>query len=74
MTEKLSVEEFEINFKAVNDRLEAALSKSGRKREDVILLAATKTVDTKTINYAISRGIEYIGENKVQELLSKMMK
>ena len=71
MTEKLSVEEFEINFKAVNDRLEAALGKSGRKREDVILLAATKTVDAKTINYAISKGIDYIGENKVQELLSK---
>lgn len=71
MTEKLSVEEFELNFKGVNDRLEKALLKSGRDRKDVILLAATKTVDIKTINYAISKGIEYIGENKVQELLSK---
>ena len=71
MTEKLSVEEFELNFKAVNERLNNALLKSGRKREDVILLAATKTVDTKTINYAISKGISYIGENKVQELLLK---
>ena len=34
-------------------------------------MAATKTVDADTINYAISRGINLIGENKVQELLSK---
>lgn len=71
MMEKLSAEEFDINFAAVNEKLEAALNKSGRKREDLILLAATKTVDAETINYAISKGIDYIGENKVQELLSK---
>lgn len=71
MTEKLSAEEFDLNFKTVNERIESALMKSGRKREDIILLAATKTVDAKTINYAISKGIDYIGENKVQELLSK---
>ena len=71
MTEKLSVEEFDLNLKSVTERLEKAIERSGRKREDVILLAATKTVDAKTINYAISKGIDYIGENKVQELLSK---
>lgn len=71
MMEKLSAEEFDFNFKAVNDKLNAALQKAGKRREEVILLAATKTVDIDTINYAISRGIDYIGENKVQELLSK---
>ena len=71
MTEKLSAEEFDLNFESINKRLNDALIRSGRKREDVILLAATKTVDPKTINYAISKGIDYIGENKVQELLSK---
>lgn len=71
MTEKLSAKEFDLNFAAVNERLDAALKKSARKREDIILLAATKTVDANTVNYAISQGIDYIGENKVQELLSK---
>lgn len=71
MTEKLSVEEFDLNFAAVNKRIDEALNRSNRKKEDVILLAATKTVDEKTINYAISKGINYIGENKVQEFLSK---
>ena len=71
MMEKLSAEEFDLNFKNVTERLNIALEKSGRKEKDVILLAATKTVDADTINYAINKGISHIGENKVQELLSK---
>ena len=35
------------------------------------LLAVTKTVDVEKINYAISKGIDLIGENKVNELLEK---
>ena len=71
MMEKLSAKEFDANLAEVTNRLEGALLKAGKKREDVILLAATKTVDIDTINYALSKGIDYIGENKVQELLSK---
>ena len=71
MMEKLSAKEFDLNFDTVNKKLSSALEKSGRKREDIIMLAATKTVDVDSINYAISKGIDYIGENKVQELLSK---
>ena len=71
MMEKLSANEFDLNFKAVNEKFETALKKAGKTREEVILLAATKTVDVDTINYAIEKGINYIGENKVQELLSK---
>ena len=71
MMEKLSAEEFDLNFKAVKDKFNAALEKAGKNENDVILLAATKTVDIDTINYAINKGINYIGENKVQELLSK---
>lgn len=71
MMEKLSAEEFDRNFDNVMKRLDAALGKSGRERSDIILLAATKTVDADTINYAVSKGIKYIGENKVQEFLKK---
>lgn len=71
MMEKLSAEEFDLNLSTVIEKLDKALEKSGRKREEVILLAATKTVDAETVNYAVSKGIDYIGENKVQELLSK---
>ena len=71
MMEKLSAEEFDANYQAVLERLDKALKKSHRQREEVTLLAATKTVDPDTVNYAISKGITHIGENKVQELLSK---
>lgn len=71
MMEKLSAEEFDINFAAVTEKINSAALKSGRKPEDITLLAATKTVDSETINYAICKGISYIGENRVQELLSK---
>ena len=71
MMEKLSAKEFDRNYSEILERLEKAVSKTGKKIDDIILLAATKTVDTDTINYAVSKGISYIGENKVQELLSK---
>lgn len=71
MTEKSLAENFDINYKYVLEKLDAALKKSGRSRTSVTLLAATKTVDPDLINYAIKSGIDYIGENRVQELLSK---
>ncbi len=40
--------------------------------QDVLLLAATKTVDAQTINAAAREcGLTHIGENRVQELLAK---
>ncbi len=71
MMEKLSAEEFDLNYKRVSERLKAAAERSGRDKDEITLLAATKTVDADTINYAIEKGITHIGENRVQELLSK---
>lgn len=71
MMEKLSAEEFDLNYKNVLSRFNDAVLKSGRDKNGVTLLAATKTVDAETINYAIKSGITHIGENRVQELLSK---
>lgn len=61
----------EYNYKYINERIAQAAEIVGKKREDITLLAATKTVDVSVINYAISLGLDFIGENKVQELLSK---
>ncbi len=71
MTEKSLVESFDRNLSEIRENITLAANASGRKAEDIILLAATKTVDTDFINYAISQGINYIGENRVQEFLSK---
>lgn len=59
------------NYNKIEENICNAALASGRKRDDIIFLSATKTVDVEYINYAISLGLKYIGENKVQELLSK---
>lgn len=71
MMEKLSAKEFDQNLQAVQIKFNNALKTAGKTQADVILLAATKTVDIDTINYAISKGISYVAENKVQELTAK---
>ncbi len=60
------------NIKIIRNEINEAAVKSGRNINDVKLMAVTKTVDVKYINYAIDNcGIDLIGENKVQEYLSK---
>lgn len=75
MTENLSVEErfknIEYNLALINEQIAASAQKSGRRREDIKLMAVTKTVEPVFINHAIKCGIDLIGENKVQEFLSK---
>lgn len=45
--------------------------KSGRKPEEITLVAVTKTYSPEVINEAISYGVTDIGENKVQEIIEK---
>lgn len=75
MTEKLSVEQrfsnIENNLEVIKSKIADAAKKSGRLPEDVTLMAVTKTVEPIFINHAIECGIDLIGENKVQEFLSK---
>ncbi|HHZ05739.1 MAG TPA: YggS family pyridoxal phosphate-dependent enzyme [Clostridiales bacterium] len=77
MQEKLSnshlkkLQDVEYNYKTIEEQIVNAAEKSGRHRKDIAFMAATKTVDAEIINHAISLGLKYIGENKVQELLSK---
>lgn len=70
MTEKL-LTDVEYNYKIIEENIAIAAEQSGRSREDITFLAATKTVSAPVINHAISLGLRYIGENKVQELLQK---
>ncbi len=71
MTEKLSDNLFDESYRIIKQRIKAAAEASGRSENDIILLAATKTVSTDRINYAVESGISYIGENRVQEFISK---
>ncbi len=64
--------DIEENIKFIQNEINESAIKSGRNPEDVRLMAVTKTVDVKFINHAIENcGINLIGENKVQEFLSK---
>lgn len=63
--------DIEYNYNHIKERIAEASVKSGRKPEDITFLSATKTVEPEYINYAISLGLDHIGENRVQELLSK---
>ena len=63
--------DIEYNYNHIKERIAEAAVKSGRKPQDITFLSATKTVEPEYINYAISLGLDHIGENRVQELLSK---
>ena len=65
------LDDVERSYWEITENIARAAEKSGRKYEDILFLAATKTVEPKVINHAVSLGLKYIGENKVQELLSK---
>lgn len=70
MTEKYYRNEEHKMYENVLENIRQIRKDIGDK--NVILLAVTKTVPVEIINAAITEGgIRYIGENRVQELLSK---
>lgn len=72
---ELSVEkrfsDIEHNLDTIREKIYKAAASVGRNADDVTLMAVTKTVEPIFINHAIENGINLIGENKVQEFLSK---
>lgn len=56
---------------AVEEKITAACQRSGRKREDVLLLAVSKTKPVSMIQEAVACGLHDLGENKVQEIMDK---
>ena len=59
------------NIENVERKIQAACDRSGRKREDVLLLAVSKTIDVPRIKEAVECGLTSLGENKVQEIMDK---
>lgn len=68
---EVSALDIEQNLKNVEQRIAAAAKKSGRSREDIILVAVTKTHPADMMNEAIKAGVTDIGENKPQEVRDK---
>ena len=61
----------EKNISEIKEKVYLAAQRSGRKSEDITIVAATKTVAPERIQEAVNEGIINIGENRVQELLDK---
>lgn len=62
---KLALEE-------IQKKIEKSALKSGRRSEDITLIAVSKTYPIKDIEQAYNLGCTDFGENKVQELMGKI--
>ena len=59
------------NLEQVKKNIADAAVRAGKRPEDIVLVMATKTVDTDRIREAVHAGGRIIGENKIQEALKK---
>jgi pyridoxal phosphate enzyme (YggS family) len=59
------------NLAAVEMRMRAACERAGRKREEITLVAVSKTFPAARIEEVIAAGVANIGENRVQEARDK---
>lgn len=71
MTAENPVADFRENIVRVEERIASACRRSGRRREDVKLIAVTKTVAPERIREAYDAGLRDFGENRVQEAETK---
>ena len=59
------------NLADVEAKIVKACENSGRQRDDVTLIAVSKTKPVETLKEAYDLGVRVFGENKVQELTDK---
>lgn len=59
------------NYREVDRRVGEACARSGRNRQEVTLIAVSKTKPVELIREAMDAGADVFGENKVQELCDK---
>lgn len=64
-------EKMQERIASVRERIEAAAKKSGRRPEEITLIAVSKTVEPPAVWDALQCGITDLGENRVQELCRK---
>lgn len=59
------------NYLAVEEKVKEACRRAGRNRDEVTLIAVSKTKPMSMIEELLSLGVVDFGENKVQELTAK---
>jgi len=60
------------NLEKVQHAISSACLRAGRKPDDVLLIAVSKTVEISRIRQAIEAGVKALGENRVQEARDKV--
>jgi len=60
------------NLKKLESRIESACAESGRRRDEISLVAVTKGVPPDPIRTAYAAGLRNFGENRVQEASRKI--
>ena len=63
----------EKNLAEINAAISVAAIRSGRTRDDIQLVAVTKTMDLELIHRLVMAGASTLGESRVQEFLPKYM-
>jgi pyridoxal phosphate enzyme (YggS family) len=61
----------EENYRRVKERVAEAAMKTGRDPSEITIVAVTKTHPAETVEAALAAGVTDVGENRVQEFLSK---
>lgn len=59
------------NFEEVEAKIQAACKRCGRNREEITLVAVSKTKPVSMLQEAYELGTRTFGENKVQEIMDK---
>ncbi|MDE6034932.1 MAG: YggS family pyridoxal phosphate-dependent enzyme [Ruminococcus sp.] len=59
------------NLRIIRERAGEAFDKYRKASDSLRIMAVTKTVIPEAVNHAVSLGIDLLGENRVQEYLSK---
>ena len=60
------------NLRSIHQRIKIAAARAGRARQDVTLVAVTKTATSQQIVEALASGITHLGENRIQDAAVKI--
>jgi PLP dependent protein len=66
------MEDVRANLERVRDRMARAARRAGRRPEDILLIAVSKSVLPERIREALAAGVPALAENRVQEARDKV--
>lgn len=63
----------EVNGIEINQKIQQAAAKAGRKEDDVTVVAVTKYVSNERAQEAVDAGFTHLGENRFEGLMEKQL-